>query len=88
VEEVRRQYLEDWNGHEGVVVRVRRRIEAGSNAATEIHIESGPTVTRRETRSDLDVRLARHPRDRMISFDASASQSEAVTWQESFRGRL
>jgi hypothetical protein len=41
---------------------------------------------RQEATSTLD--LARHPRDRMISFDASASQSEAVTWRESLRDRL
>ena len=41
-EAVRRQYLEGWDGHEGVVVTVRRIVEPESTAAVEIHVESGP----------------------------------------------
>jgi ketosteroid isomerase-like protein len=41
-ETVRRQYLEDWEGHERVAVTVRRIFESESSAAIKIHVESGP----------------------------------------------
>jgi hypothetical protein len=39
---VRRQYQEDWEGHEQVVVTVSRIFESESSAAVEIHVDSGP----------------------------------------------
>ena len=41
-EAVRRQYLEDWEGHAQVVVTVNRIFVSESSAAIEIHVESGP----------------------------------------------
>ena len=41
-EAVRHQYQEDWEGHNQVVVRVRRVFESESSAAVEIHVDSGP----------------------------------------------
>jgi hypothetical protein len=41
-EAVRRQYLEDWEGHAQVVVTVNRIFVSASSAAIEIHVESGP----------------------------------------------
>lgn len=39
---VRRQYPEDWEGHDQVVVTVSRIFESASSAAVEIHVDSGP----------------------------------------------
>jgi len=41
-EAVRRQYQEDWAGHEQTVVTVSRILESESSAAVEIHVDSGP----------------------------------------------
>jgi hypothetical protein len=41
-EAVRRQYLEDWDVREGLVVTVRRIVAPSSIAAIEIHVENGP----------------------------------------------
>jgi ketosteroid isomerase-like protein len=38
---VRRQYLEDWQGHEHVVVTVKQILQSGQVAAAEIHVDSG-----------------------------------------------
>lgn len=42
VDSVRRQYQEDWEGHDQVVVTINRIFEAESSVGVEVHVHSGP----------------------------------------------